>query len=160
MAGDFDEARDLMSRRIALARETGNLATVSSEAGNLSMVERQLGNLAAAEALAGEALEIDHRRGDHWAMPYKVSGLAAVATDRGDWDRAATLIGAAEAMMEREGADWPPDERPHYERMLDRLPKAMGPADFERVRAAGHAMPTDEAVAFALAAPTRPPADS
>jgi tetratricopeptide (TPR) repeat protein len=153
MAGDFEEARDLMNQRIALARATGNLATVSSEAGNLSMVERQLGNLDEAEALAREALEIDHRRGDHWAMPYKVSGLAAVATDRGDWDRAATLIGAAEAMMERERATWPPDERPHYDRMLTRLPKALGPEDFERIRAVGRAMSNDEAFDYALGTP-------
>jgi tetratricopeptide (TPR) repeat protein len=150
MAGDFAEARDLMTQRIALARETGNLATVSSEAGNLSMVERQLGNLDAAEALAKEALEIDHRRGDEWAMPYKVSGIAAVATERGDFDRAATLVGAAEAMMEREKAEWPPDERPHYERMLARLPRALGEQEFERVRAAGRAMSNDEAVTYAL----------
>jgi tetratricopeptide (TPR) repeat protein len=153
MAGDFDEARELMTQRIALAREAGNLATVSSEAGNLSMVERQLGNLDEAEALAREALEIDYRRGDEWAMPYKVSGIAAVATDRGDFDRAATLVGAAEAMMEREKADWPPDERPHYERMLARIPRALGEDEFERIRAIGRAMSNDEAVAFALGAP-------
>jgi tetratricopeptide (TPR) repeat protein len=154
MAGDFGEARDLMNRRIALARETGNMATVSSEAGNLSMVERQLGNLDGAEALAREALEIDDRRGDHWAMPYKVSGLAAVATDRGDFERAATLVGAAEAMMEREGAEWPPDERPHYERMLTRLPRGLGEDEFERIRAAGRAMSTADAVAYALGSRT------
>ena len=157
MAGDFEEARDLMTQRIAMARETGNFATVSSEAGNLSMVERQLGNLDAAEALARESLEIDRARGDQWAMPYKVSGIAAVATDRGDFERAATLVGAAEAMMEREQAEWPPDERPHYERMLTRIPRGLGPEEFERVRAVGRAMSTDEAVAFALS-PKAPPA--
>jgi hypothetical protein len=59
MAGDFLEARTVMSARIALAREMNNLATISSEAGNLSMVERQLGNLDEAEALAREALDIE-----------------------------------------------------------------------------------------------------
>jgi non-specific serine/threonine protein kinase len=154
MAGDFEEARTLMNERIAEAREAGNLATVSSEAGNLSMVERQLGNLDEAEALAREALDIDHRRGDEWAMPYKVSGLAAVATDRGDFDRAAMLLGAAEAMMEREKADWPPDERPHYERMLSRLPRGLGPDMFDVLRAKGRAMSTDDAVAYALESAT------
>jgi hypothetical protein len=158
MAGDFTEARDLMNQRIALARQTGNLATVSSEAGILSMVERQLGNLDEADALAREALEIDWRRGDEWAMPYKVSGIAAVATDRGDFERAAILVGAAEAMMEREHADWPPDERPHYERMVYRLPRGLGQEEFERVRAVGKAMSADEAVEYALrpAPPAKP----
>ena len=79
-------------------------------------------------------------------MPYKVSGLAASPTDRGDFERASKLVGAAEAMMEREGAEWPPDERPHYERMLTRLRRALGEDEFERVRAVGRAMTTDEAV--------------
>jgi len=111
MAGDFLEARDVMSRRIALARELGNLATISSEAGNLSMVERQLGNLDEAEALAREALEIDYRRGDAQGIPWKVNGLAAVARDRGEFDRAATLIGVADATMEAAGGAWPPSPR-------------------------------------------------
>jgi tetratricopeptide (TPR) repeat protein len=150
MAGDFLEARDLMSRRIALAREVGNLATVSSEAGNLSMVERQLGNLDEAEALAREALDIDYRRGDDMGIPWKVNGLAAVATDRGEFDRAATLIGIADATMAAAGGAWPPDERQHYERTVAALIETMGSAEFERARATGRLMTTSEAVDFAL----------
>ncbi|HET9886582.1 MAG TPA: tetratricopeptide repeat protein [bacterium] len=70
---------------------------MSSEAGNLSMVERQLGNLAEAEALAREALEIDFRQSNEVGIPWKVNGLAAVAKDRGELDRAAALIGIADA---------------------------------------------------------------
>ncbi|HEY2924644.1 MAG TPA: tetratricopeptide repeat protein, partial [Candidatus Eisenbacteria bacterium] len=75
MAGDFLEARDFMNERLALLREMKSYAGISMEASNLSMVERQLGNLERADALAREALEIDRQREDHWAMPYKVSGL-------------------------------------------------------------------------------------
>ena len=152
MAGDLLEARELMTERMALARELGSYAGVSSEAGNLSMVERQLGNLERADALAREALAIDQQREDEWAFPYKLNALAAVATDRGEFDRAATLLGAAEAMMEAQGAAWPPDERPHYERTVATLADAMGSAEFDRARAAGHSMASREAVDFALGA--------
>src|SRR5205814_2324324 len=87
MLGDFPEAREVMSRRIADAREQGNLATISSEAGNLSMVERQLGNLDGAEALSREALDIAYRRGDEMAIPWMVNGLAAVTADRDQFER-------------------------------------------------------------------------
>ena len=118
------------------------------------MVERQAGNLDEAETLSREALERStSKRGDYWAMPYKVTGLAAVATDRADWDRAATLVGAAEAMMDREGAEWPPDERPHYERMLSAASSSSRRARVRTVRAIGRAMSNDQAVAFALASP-------
>ena len=150
MAGDFLEARALMSERIALARELGNLATVSSEAGNLSMVERQLGNLEEAEALACEALDIDYRRGDELAIPWKINGLAAVAADQGEFDRAALLIGAADATMKAAGGVWPPDELVHYERTVSALKDALGSIAFARTRAVGHSLTTSEAVDFAL----------
>lgn len=152
MAGDLLEARDWMTQRLALVRATGNQPLIASEACNLSMVERQLGNLEAAEALALETLEIEERSGDQFTTPFAFSGLAAIATERGQLERAATLVGAAEAIMEAQGMAWPPDERPHYERMLVALPAAMGAAEFERARAAGRSMATSEAVTLALGA--------
>jgi tetratricopeptide (TPR) repeat protein len=150
MAGDFLEAREVMSERIALAREMGNLATIASESGNLSMVERQLGNLDAAEALSLEALEISYRRGDELAVGWMTNGLAAVTVDRGEFDRAATLIGFADATMEAAGGAWPPDELVHYERTVAILNDALGSEEFERVRAAGHSMEMSEAIDYAF----------
>ena len=152
MAGDLLEAKRWMTQRLALVREDRNEFLIASEAGNLSMVERQLGNLDEAEALVREALEIAERRGDEFMKPFALSGLAAIATDRGAYLRAATLVGAAEARLEAQGAAWPPDERVHYERMLAVLPEAMGAAAFDAGRAAGREMTSQEAVAFALAA--------
>jgi tetratricopeptide (TPR) repeat protein len=151
MAGDLLEAREYMTERMALARELGSYAGIASEAGNLSMVERQLGNLERADALAREALEIARQREDEWLFPYALNGLAAVAAERGEYERAATLVGAAEAMMEAQGTAWPPDERPHYERTVAKLADGMGPGEFERVRVAGRAMGSTEAVEYALA---------
>jgi tetratricopeptide (TPR) repeat protein len=153
IAGDLVEARDWMSRRLALVREIGNQFLIASEASNLSMVERQLGNLTAAEALAREALEISERTGDEFTKPFAISGLAALAMERRDHERAAVLLGAAEALMEARRMAWPPDERPHYERMLSQLPEAMAAGEFERAREVGRSMPPPEAVAFALGRP-------
>jgi tetratricopeptide (TPR) repeat protein len=150
IAGDLLEARDWMTQRLALVRATGNEFLIASEASNLSMVERQVGNLDAAEALAREALEMSERIGDQFTTPFALSGLAAIATERRGFERAATLVGAAEAIMEAQHMAWPPDERPHYERMLATLPEAMGSAEFERVRAAGRSLASRDAVAFAL----------
>ena len=113
---------------------TDNQFLIASEAANLSMVERQLGELDAAEALAREALEIEARTGDQFTTPFAISGLASIATERGQFERAATLVGAAESIMETQGMAWPPDERPHYERLLTVLPEAMGLQAFEGAR--------------------------
>jgi hypothetical protein len=139
-----------MTERLALVRSLGNDFLVASEAANLSMVERQLGNLDVAEELDREALVVGGRIGDEFTKPFAIAGLAAVATDRGEYERAATLLGAAETMMESQHMEWPPDERPHYERMLADLPEAMGSAEFERVRSAGKSLSPADAVALAL----------
>jgi tetratricopeptide (TPR) repeat protein len=150
IAGDLTEARRWMTERLALVKSQGNDFLVASEAANLSMVERQLGNLDVAEDLEREALTVGGRIGDEFTKPFAVIGLAAIAAERGQFGRAATLLGAVEAMMEAQHMEWPPDERPHYERMLTDLPKAMGEAEFERARSAGQAMSAADAVALAL----------
>ena len=150
IAGDLIEARDWMTQRLALVRATGNEFLIASEACNLSMVERQLGNLQTAEALARETLEIEERTGDQFTKPFAFSGLAAIAMERHEYERAAILVGAAEAIMEAQQMAWPPDERPHYERLLAELPNTLGPAEFDHARAKGRAMPTSDAVAIAL----------
>ena len=150
IAGDLVDARNWMTRRLALVRAAGNEFLVASEASNLSMVERQLGDLDAADTLAREALAICVRTGDEFTRPFAISGLAAIATERGELERASTLVGAAEAIMDAQHMAWPPDERPHYERMLDVLPESLGAAEFERARASGRTMTSGEAAAFAL----------
>ena len=139
-----------MTERLALVRSLGNDFLVASEAANLSMVERQLGNLEAAAELDREALVVGRRIGDEFTKPFAIAGLAAIATERQEYERAATLLGAAETMMEAQHMEWPPDERPHYERMLADLPEAMGVAEFERARSAGQSMSPTEAVEMAL----------
>jgi tetratricopeptide (TPR) repeat protein len=159
MSGDLDEARALMKQRIELGKETGDLATISIESNNLSMVERQLGNFQEAEALARQALDISSRRGDFLSMAWNLNGLAASVAQRADFNRAAMLIGAADAAMEAANAAWPPDELIHYNETVSLLQKAMAPGAFERQRTAGRAMTTSEAVAFALGT-TEPPKTS
>jgi len=150
MRGELDQARVYMNRRLALARELGHVSAVASEANNLSMVERQAGNLDAATELALEALQISDRRGDEWMMPYELSSLAAIAAARGDFERAAKLLGAAAGMMERMGTAWPPDEKPHFERTWLVTAIALGQERFERTRSDGGHMSSRDAVAFAL----------
>jgi hypothetical protein len=67
----------------------------------------------------------------------------------------APRIGAAEAHMDATNMAWPPDERPHYEHLLERLPQVMGAAGFEAARAAGHGLDLPSAIALA---PTDRPA--
>jgi tetratricopeptide (TPR) repeat protein len=152
MSGEFEEARRVMSDRIALGRETGNDYLVAIESANLSMVERQLGNLEHAEALARESLDIMRRRGDELAIPWVVNSLAAVTAARGDLPRSAILLGFAEAGISRAGGEWPPDERAQYEGTLVILGGGLASGTLDQARADGAAMAVEDGVAFALSA--------
>ena len=101
----------------------------------------------------GETLEICHRIGDQFTRPFAISGLAAIAMERRQFERAATLVGAAEAIMEAQHMAWPPDERPHYDRMLVVLPEAMGVDEFEQARTAGRGMTPTAVFAVAVGGP-------
>jgi tetratricopeptide (TPR) repeat protein len=150
IAGDLAEAREWMTQRLEIERGGTNAFLVASEASNLSMVERQLGNLDTAEDLAREALEISERIGEEFTKPFAIAGLAAIALERRQFERAATLIGAAEAMLDAKAMAWPPDEAPHHDRLLADLPNAIGSEAFDRARMAGSGMTARGAVRYAL----------
>jgi hypothetical protein len=85
-----------------------------------------------------------------------MNGLAAVAADRAEFDRAATLVGIADVTMEAAGGNWPPDERAQYDRTIAILTEALGTPALDRARAAARAMTQPEWVAIALRTPPSP----
>jgi hypothetical protein len=56
-------------------------------------------------------------------------------------------------MIQGQGAAWPPDEAVHYERTVETLTAGDAEA-FEQARAAGRAMSSAAAIAYALGAPS------
>ncbi len=146
MSGDLNTARDLMQQRMEMARKRGALSVVSTEASNLSAVERQLGNPARAKELALEALDIDVQRSDEWAIPYTLNQLAAVAVETGDLEQAAALLGAAERMVEDQGAAWPPDELPVLQASSAAASAGLGATAFERAWSHGASMSLEEII--------------
>jgi non-specific serine/threonine protein kinase len=153
MSGDLRGARDVMTERLEAARQAGNEFVVWVESSNLSMVERQLGNVDRAEQLSRAALSIVAGRGDAMAIPWVINGLAAATAAKGDLARAAVLNGLAEALLERAGGEWPPDEREQFDGTLAEITAGLAPEVAERSRAEGAAMSTEDGVAFALGAP-------
>jgi hypothetical protein len=117
----------------------------------------QLGNLGRAQQLATAALRIANRRGDRWLIPYVLNGLAAIAVQTGRLERAATLLGTAAAMVERQGNAWPPDEAPHLEHRRAAVTAALDRQRLQQAWSAGRDMPPADAVWYALAPDPAPP---
>lgn len=149
MTHDLEGAREVMRERLETGRAANDTSVVFIESANLSMVERQLGNLDEAEALSREAVGITIDRGDQMALPWVLNGLAAVTAAKAEYERSAILIGAAEALLDEAGGEWPPDERAQYEETLAAL-RAVASTDVERWRERGRDMTAEAAGAYAL----------
>ena len=67
---------------------------------------RAEGDLDGTRSAFEAALRIDRRNGNSKGMAGTCLGLACLADDAGDWDRADVLHGAAQALQDRTGIPW------------------------------------------------------
>ena len=149
MSGDLEGAREVIEARLAMAERQGIGFVVWSESANLSMVERQLGNLDRAHELSRRAVDTETARGHDVYLSWTLNGLAAVMAAEGDLIRAATVLGAAAARLERGGGEWPPDELEQYNETFVVL-RVLPPEELEQVRAVGAAMTREQVVEYVL----------
>jgi non-specific serine/threonine protein kinase len=86
---------------------------------------------------------------------------AAMAIEATEPERAARLLGAAEAIRREIGAPVPPVERPDHEDLILTAKAALGATNFAHAWASGQALTLDQAVAEGLGeAATRMPGDA
>ena len=85
-------------------------------------------------------------------IAWTINSVAAVAAAKAEYERAATLIGMAAAMLERAGGESPPDEREQYVETLATGTAGLRPEAVATARARGAAMSLTDGVAYALRA--------
>jgi predicted ATPase/class 3 adenylate cyclase len=119
---------------------------------NLGWVLRQESDPRGAQAIFEACLRTSHRSGERSGLAYASLGLACVAADLADWDRAATLHGIAQTLVERTGEPWQEPEAGYRLDSLGTVRARLGEDRFERARAAGATLSLDHALDLALAA--------
>ena len=149
-AGDLPAARAHLEAAGQVAQQIGwENATLRVDLGLVLRAERDLdGARSAFEA----ALRIGRRNGSNWNMALAVVGLACLAGDAGDWDRAAALHGAAQAFLDRTGNPWQAQGLVARDRRdsLDQACAHLGNEQLERAYAQGMALSLDKALDLAL----------
>ncbi|MEN3309232.1 MAG: hypothetical protein V7603_5434 [Micromonosporaceae bacterium] len=163
--GNPAQARQCLLEALPLARDLGDRYLLAWVLVSLGLVAVRDGD-AGAHPLLHAGLLLRRDLGDREGMAVALEGLAGLhAPDRPD--RAAFLIGAAEALRSRCGTPIPPADRPGYADLVDSL-HAVSPEAFTAHRQAGAhtplpavlaeisgaAQPAEQAVAAALAALT------
>ena len=63
-------------------------------------------------------------------MAEALRGLACLAADMGDWHRAATPHGAAQALLDQTGNQWDTVERDQRDESLNQIATAIGDEQF------------------------------
>jgi len=149
--GECRRAVALHTECLALAKEAGDPLMIAYQLRNLgvdSLANREY-NLAAEHYV--HALRLCHEIGERWISEGCLEGLAAVASARGDYRRAARLFGAGEVFRALTGDSRSLVGDNSYNHHLAMTRSVLGEKDFGTVWAAGQAMTFDEAIEFALA---------
>ena len=150
-AGDIPAARAHLDASAHAGQQIGFENTTVPE--NLGLVLRAEGDPDGARSAFGAGLRIGRRNGDNSCMAYAILGLACLAGDAGDWDRAAALHGAAQAFLDRTGNPWQesaPLEARNRRDSLAQVRAHLGDEQLERAYAQGMALSPEKALDLAL----------
>jgi hypothetical protein len=116
---------------------------------NMGWVLRQESDLDGARSSFEEALRMSRRNGDRAGIAYASLGLACLAADTGDWDRAALLHGVARAFLDPTGLPWQELEARYRRDSLDQVRARLGQEQFDQAHTQGRALSFDQALDLA-----------
>jgi hypothetical protein len=148
--GDEVLARAVYEEGRALAARVGDepqLATFLAHLGHLAVGS---GAVAEGRRLEQRALTLAWSAGRRMLAASFVSDLAGPELALGRPERAAVLVGAADAALRTLGAVRPPGARPDHEGVVGGLHAALGEPAFRRLHGEGSGVPLEEAVRLAL----------
>ena len=104
--GDYDLARELGEKGLALSRELEDTENCAWLLHHLGIVARRQGDYERARALAGEGLALSRELGDKHLIGVQLSQLGLVARYQGDFDRATSLNAESLALFREAGDKW------------------------------------------------------
>jgi len=117
---------------------------------NRGWVLRQENDTEGARSMFETALRMTRRYGDRSGLAYAILGLACLAADRGDWQRAATLHGTAQAFIDQVAEPWQVLEARYRRGSLRNVRTSLGQEQFGLAYANGMALSLDQALDLAL----------
>ena len=149
--GDHENAHRLFERSRELDLSVGDEWGAMLGSLGLATADLELGDRDAAVLRLRTTVRyfLDAGDEDHLAETLTVWAAEALSLER--YERAARLLGAAEALWDGLGLPLSPADEVYVERCRSAVRAALGETGFSRALAEGCAMTADQAVAFALA---------
>jgi predicted ATPase/class 3 adenylate cyclase len=150
--GRTDAAAERFAVATARFAEVGDVRLGLAARSDLAHAYRRGGRLDEAEALYPETISGWVHLGHRGAVANQLENIAYLAIERNRSERAARLLGAAEAMRDAADAPMAFDEAPELAEFIERLRTMLPPAGFDAAWSAGRALSFAEAVAEARTA--------
>ena len=146
-AGNPEAARPFLAQAVPLARELGDPVFLTVTCGNVGLEALFNDDLDRAREAFEEGLRLCREHVVTQFAPEALGGLAAIATRRGDPERAARLLGAATALGPIGDADVNAELEEHFF-----APARHRTPHWSRAHTAGAQMSFEQAITFALTA--------
>jgi predicted ATPase/class 3 adenylate cyclase len=143
LAGDIPAARAYLEQAAEAMQALGDEDLPTPI--NMGWVLRQDDDPDGARSSFQTTLRISRRTGHRFYSANASLGLACLAADEGDWHRAATLHGVAQAFLERAGQRWQELEARYRRDSIDQVRAHLGQERLERALVTGMALSSDEA---------------
>ena len=150
--GDYERSKALNNETLTLMQQVGDRALTYPLVGLGHLAQRE-GNYARAVAFYREAMNNSRLLGNMRFIALCMDGIAGVYVAQGYAERAARLLGAAEAIREMINAPIPKTWRADQEHDKAAALAALSAADFSSAWVEGRAMTPEQSIAYALADP-------
>ena len=148
--GDYERAGTAYQEVIDILSEQGNRLREAVARGNLSYIAYHQGNYEDAQAHILEAFALFPKVHDTYYLTHGLSTLAGPVAALGNPQKAARLLGASEALLEKMGLGLQAGDRFEIERYVIAVKEQLDDATFEAAWAEGRAMSLEEAIAYAF----------
>jgi predicted ATPase/DNA-binding CsgD family transcriptional regulator/DNA-binding XRE family transcriptional regulator len=147
---DLRQAKVYYEQGQLLFREARSSEEANMLVSMLAGLELALGNVERSEMLNKEALILDRESTlNHPRIPFMLAGLATVAKVRGQFERSAKLLGAANSNWLVEFSNLHPEIVPYESDVAD-VRAQLGEIGFAEALAAGKTMTPEKAIVYAL----------
>jgi predicted ATPase len=156
--GDLDSATQYFREGLKVGRSASDRVSILISLYDLAMSSQAAGELAGATGFLREGLSVAAEAGDETSVAYYLEGLAAVAGQQDNSQRAVRLLSAAAAMRQAKGSGWLHAYVPraaYDDGVLAVLRSRLGDAAFAQAWAWGESTGGRNAVDYALEAPAQ-----
>jgi predicted ATPase/DNA-binding CsgD family transcriptional regulator len=147
---DYEAAQHYYEECLRIVQLIGERMREAMQYVNLGVLAHYQDQYQLAAEQMRRGLVIFRELGTGYGLAMALAALAGPIAKLGDYEKAARLLGAADAEMESLGANQQPVDQIEIERFLIYVRQALGEEAFQEAWQAGHELSIDEALNYAL----------